>query len=87
MSPLLRKTLIGVALGVVIYAWPYFLGALALSAGNYLLRFVKWELSLRWLGVRSNGSSQPPLPYARSLLIFLSGLSMSVTPGKLAATA
>jgi uncharacterized protein (TIRG00374 family) len=46
----------------------------ALAAANYLLRFGKWELYLRRLGVR--------IPLGDSLKIFLSGFSLTVTPGK-----
>ncbi|MFV8751985.1 lysylphosphatidylglycerol synthase transmembrane domain-containing protein [Nannocystaceae bacterium ST9] len=106
MSRLLRRTLIGVALGVLVYVvillvfdvrevadalreFSYWTiaAALGLSSINYLLRFWKWELALGWLDVR--GGSQglhPPtehLSLARSALIYLAGLSMSVTPGKL----
>lgn len=54
--------------------------ALGLSTLNYGLRFVKWELSLGWLDVRSIA---PRLSIRRSAAIYLAGLSMSVTPGKL----
>jgi uncharacterized protein (TIRG00374 family) len=56
------------------YAWATAAGALALAALNYLLRFLKWELYLRRLGVR--------LPLGDSFGIFLSGFSLTVTPGK-----
>jgi glycosyltransferase 2 family protein len=98
VSKLLRRTLYTVAVGVLLYvgaviwfdveplartladfAWSAFAGALALSAGNYLLRFAKWELSLGWLRVREQA---PGLTRGRSLVIYLAGLSMSVTPGK-----
>jgi len=98
VSQLLRRTLYGVAAGVLLYvgamiyfdigpvadtlqgyAWGLFGVALALSAGNYLLRFLKWELALGWLGVRRDA---PDLGLGRSLTIYLAGLSMSVTPGK-----
>ncbi len=49
--------------------------ALALVTINYLLRFWRWELYLRALDVR--------VPMLRSLLVFLSGFVMSVTPGKM----
>jgi uncharacterized membrane protein YbhN (UPF0104 family) len=68
----LRQTLAG-------YPWGLFVAALGLSTSNYLLRFAKWELSLHWLRVRDRA---PGLSRARSLLIYLAGLSMSVTPGK-----
>ncbi len=98
MSTLLRRTLYAVVAGVLLYVvgvlwfdveplrqtlvgypWSMFGAALALSAGNYLLRFAKWELSLHWLRVREQA---PGLTRGRSLLIYLAGLSMSVTPGK-----
>ena len=62
--------------GVVLFA-------LLLSSANYLLRFLKWELCLGWLDVRGDGPNDAPrLTRGRSLLIYLAGLSMSVTPGK-----
>jgi glycosyltransferase 2 family protein len=104
MSRLLRRTLIGVAIGVLIYViavlvfgardltaslegfgWMAIVWALLLSSANYLLRFSKWELALRWLDVRGgSGGLHPPteLSLGRSLEIYLAGLSMSVTPGK-----
>jgi glycosyltransferase 2 family protein len=57
------------------FAWATALGALALAAFNYLLRFLKWELFLRRLGVR--------IPIRDSFGIFLSGFSLTVTPGKI----
>lgn len=106
MSRLLRRTLIGVALGVLVYvvillvfgvrdvadalagfAFWTIAAALGLSSINYLLRFWKWELALGWLDVRggSQGLHAPAqqLGLGRSALIYLAGLSMSVTPGKL----
>lgn len=47
---------------------------LALSLGNYLLRYLRWELYLARLGVA--------LPRGRSLAVFLVGFLLSVTPGK-----
>lgn len=65
------------------YAWSAVLLALVLSSFNYLLRFLKWELCLGWLHVRGSGPEDAPnLTRGRSLLIYLAGLSMSVTPGK-----
>lgn len=66
------------------YAWSAVLLALLLSSVNYLLRFLKWELCLGWLHVRGTGPGDAPdLTRGRSLLIYLAGLSMSVTPGKI----
>ena len=59
-----------------------FLIALVMSSVAYLFRFLKWELSLRWLNVRQ-GPLHHPLTLQASFSIFLAGLSMSVTPGKL----
>jgi len=46
-----------------------------LSFANYLVRFVKWRRYLALLGT--------PLEPKTSFLVYLSGLSMSVTPGKM----
>ena len=56
--------------------------ALGLSCVAYGLRFLKWECALAWLSVRQDPLTAP-LGRGRSLLIYLAGLSMSVTPGKL----
>ena len=102
MNRLLRRTAVGVALGILLYvaatlwlgvdelsdtlaefAWPMLAAALGLSSLNYLLRFWKWELCLGWLDVRGSGPDDAPdLTRSRSLQIYLAGLSMSVTPGK-----
>jgi uncharacterized membrane protein YbhN (UPF0104 family) len=47
---------------------------LALSLGNYALRFGRWHLYLRSLGIE--------LAWPRSLGVFLVGFLLSVTPGK-----
>lgn len=49
--------------------------ALALSTANYLVRFGRWSLYLRKLGVR--------VAWRPSLTVFVAGLLMSITPGKL----
>ncbi len=102
MNQLLRKALLGIVLGVLLYAaavlyldadeigatlrdyaWSGVLAALALSSANYALRFVKWELCLGWLDIRAPGpGNAPDLSRGRSALIYMAGLSMSVTPGK-----
>jgi uncharacterized protein (TIRG00374 family) len=56
------------------FAWSTAVIALAMAAGNYGLRVVKWEMYLRILGVR--------IPFWESVKIFLSGFSLTVTPGK-----
>lgn len=102
MSPLLRRTLIGVGLGAVVYAvallwfdarevsaslsgytWSAVGIALAASSVNYVLRFWKWELCLGWLDVRAQLPQARQLSLGRSFVVYIAGLSMSVTPGKL----
>lgn len=53
----------------------YLIVALALAILNYLLRFVRWAYYLRVLGIS--------VPFHISFLVFLSGLGMSITPGKM----
>ncbi len=57
------------------FSWSWYAAALGLSTVNYLLRFAKWEIFLRILGVR--------VPLGRSGLIFTAGFVMSITPGKM----
>ena len=54
----------------LVYAW----AALGLALVNYLLRFFRWHLYLKVLDI--------PLKWGDSLLVFLGGLVLSVTPGK-----
>ncbi|TPV97293.1 MAG: flippase-like domain-containing protein [Myxococcales bacterium FL481] len=70
------------------FAWPAGAFALLMSAGNYALRFGKWEACLGWLNVRESvnadaSATKEPLSLGRSAAVYLAGLSMSVTPGKL----
>lgn len=53
-----------------------FVLALALACFNYLLRFLKWQYYLRRLGVEG-------VPALDSLLVFLTGFVLTITPGKL----
>jgi uncharacterized membrane protein YbhN (UPF0104 family) len=57
------------------FAWWTFAAACGLAFLNYLVRFAKWELYLAWLGIRGLGKLE-------SLLTFLSGFVLTVTPGK-----
>jgi uncharacterized membrane protein YbhN (UPF0104 family) len=94
VSPLVRRLLSALLLAVVLYGafivhaglreideslgtfhWTAFVGAVALASGNYLLRYFRWEYYLKLLGVRG-------LSKADSLLVFLSGFILTVTPGK-----
>lgn len=91
---LARRVMIGTVLGALVlaalslygdvselgahlarFAWPTFAAALALASSNYALRFLRWQHYLRTLEVE--------VPWRESLLVFLAGFVMSVTPGKL----
>jgi glycosyltransferase 2 family protein len=94
MDRILRRLIGPIVLGAVVFvalaAWSNFQAVqaalrslrwgvlplvLALSFTNYLIRFLRWEYYLDRLGIeRAKGDS---------LIIFLSGLVMSVSPGKL----
>ncbi len=56
------------------FRWELFPLALALTALNYLIRFGRWELYLRRVGI--------VVPTGRSLAVFVAGLTMTITPGK-----
>lgn len=58
------------------FQWQYLPLVLLLSSLNYVLRFFKWEFYLRTLGVQEFSKRQ-------SLLTYLAGLGMVVTPGKI----
>lgn len=94
MNRLTRRVLAVMLLGVVLYgglvlyrdankiaerlatyAWSTFALACALAFSNYLLRFLKWEYYLARLEIRG-------IPKLESLLVFLSGFVLTVTPGK-----
>ena len=63
-----------VAAALARFSWGLLVPLLALSAANYALRWVRWELYLRALGIR--------VPARTSVAVFLAGLAMTVTPGK-----
>ncbi len=90
---LLRRLVYGAILGILVYALfalltdatvlfhhlrsvPWFVVAVAclLSLTNYALRFFRWHAYLRLLGL--------DVPVGRSLVIFLAGLLMAISPGK-----
>ncbi len=52
----------------------YLFWAFGLALVNYLLRFLRWVLYLRILRIH--------VPFPVSLLVFLGGLAMTITPGK-----
>ena len=94
LSILRGKLLISVLLGVVVFGalaaygdfskvgtglqdfkWELLPLILVVTFGNYALRFVKWQYYLRLLGVSA-------LSRRDSLMIFLAGFTMVMTPGK-----
>jgi len=89
-----RRFLFGIGLGVVVFAvifiyadvselakelsrfrYIWFIPVLGLALANYLLRFLKWEYFLGRLDIK--------VPKSTSFGIFMSGLLMSITPGKI----
>ena len=57
------------------FSWLAFAAACGLALGNYVLRYLKWEFYLARLDIRGVGTVD-------SLLTFLSGFVLTVTPGK-----
>ncbi len=57
------------------FRWAFLPIILGLTLYNYFWRFLKWQYYLRRLAIK--------IDWRRSLLIFLSGLSMAITPGKI----
>ena len=53
----------------------YLSAAIALAVLNFLLRFLRWSYYLKILKI--------DVPFKLSLLVFFSGLALSITPGKL----
>jgi glycosyltransferase 2 family protein len=91
---LVGRVALGVAAGVAVYvgftiwadagrvgaalrgfSWGMAALACLLAACNYLVRFARWQYYLRVLGLRVAAGD--------SLLVFLAGFSLTVTPGKL----
>ncbi|HVJ17916.1 MAG TPA: lysylphosphatidylglycerol synthase transmembrane domain-containing protein [Polyangiaceae bacterium] len=94
MNRFLRRVVVAMLLGVVVYgvavlyaginamraslatyAWGTFALALTLATFNYLVRFLKWQYYLKKLAIEH-------VPTLDSLLVFLSGFVLTVTPGK-----
>lgn len=57
------------------FTWSAFALALVLALANYGVRFLRWALYLRRLGVR--------VPAGPSALVFGAGLSLAITPAKI----
>ncbi len=60
------------------FPWGWLPAILGLTLLNYILRFLKWHLYLRWVGAA--------LPWPASAAVFTAGLAMVLTPGKLGET-
>lgn len=94
LSDLRGKLILGLALGLVVVAglavyadfakmvevlkafeWWLLPLILLFTLFNYVLRFFKWDVYIRLIGATG-------VPRKDSLLIFLSGMSMAMTPGK-----
>jgi glycosyltransferase 2 family protein len=94
VSPLVRRALLVTLLGVLVYGLfvaytgmqqigasmarfhgSAFVAALALACFNYLLRFGKWQYYLARLEIVG-------IPILDSLLVFLTGFVLTITPGK-----
>lgn len=58
------------------WQWSLLPLALAFTVGNYTLRFLRWHYYLRVLSVND-------IPWGESLIVFLAGFTMTMTPGKL----
>lgn len=56
------------------FSWPLYVPVLALTCVNYGMRYGKWHLLLRWLGIE--------IPHRTNAWIFLAGLAMVISPGK-----
>jgi len=56
------------------FAWSSFVIAVALSSANYAIRFVRWDLYLRVQEIQ--------VPLASRIGVFVAGLSLAITPGK-----
>lgn len=95
LGSLRNKLLVSLVLGVVVvfglmvygdfpsmvdalgrFKWSYVPAILGLTLFNYVLRFIKWHYYIGLVGARGVKKSD-------SFLLFFSGLSMVMTPGKL----
>ena len=94
-SRLRRRLMISMVFGIIVFAalvaygdarkmgsslgdfrWELAPLILGVAMGNYLLRFVKWHYYLGKVGVTG-------LSLGNSFLIYMSGLGMTITPGKI----
>ncbi len=94
IAKLRGKLLLGIALGALVYLlilvysgwgdvrealsrfpWAYAPALLALAFLNYVFRFLKWDYYLGFMGIKIRKGD--------SFLVFLSGLVMVISPGKI----
>lgn len=66
----------GVASSIGDFRWSYLPVILGLTLFNYTVRFFKWQFYLKVSDIRG-------VPFFESVLIFCSGLAMTITPAKL----
>jgi uncharacterized protein (TIRG00374 family) len=59
------------------FHWPSLLAALGLTLVNYTLRFLKWHYYIRLIGANR-------IRWRQSLRVFVGGLPLALSPGKLA---
>jgi len=64
-----------VSMQVAAFRWALMPVVLGLTLFNYLLRFIKWDLYLRWIGIQD-------YPKRKSARLFTAGFPLAVTPGK-----
>ena len=57
------------------FSWPYLILLLLFTSVGYFLRYLKWDIFLKKADVH--------LSFKENFFVFISGLSMIVTPGKL----
>lgn len=58
--------------------WPWMLAGMALTAANFAIRGARWHFLLRVLGAR--------VPLAVNAAVYLAGIGLSATPGKVGET-
>jgi uncharacterized membrane protein YbhN (UPF0104 family) len=63
---------------LVTLGWWALVAGAGIASVSYLLRFARWHLALCWLG--------SPVPMMTNLLVYLSGLALTASPGKIGET-
>ena len=65
----------GLAAAFSTFSWKYLPLLLIIAFSNYLVRFIKWQYYLKILKIK--------IPLVDSFIIFFSGFSLTITPGKM----